>query len=88
MTKLPGTLLACISAIATLSGAASISRADTFTYELNGSYAESNGGPSLVSNGGTLGPDNATGVHGIGYNFGTQQGLSLSGIGISDIYTR
>src|SRR5438067_13129032 len=40
----------------------SIARADTFTYELNGSLAESNGGPSLVSYGGTFGST--------GYTFG------------------
>jgi len=70
-----------------LAGVASIAAADTFTYELNGSYEESNGGPSLVPYGGTLGPDAITGVRGIGYNFGVQQGLSLSGIGIFDAYS-
>ena len=53
--------------------------ADTFTYELNGSYAASNGGPSLVPLGGTLGPT--------GYTFGVQQGLSLSGTGAFDVYS-
>jgi hypothetical protein len=62
-----------------LAGAASIAGADTFTYELNGSYAESNGGPSLVPLGGTL---SAT-----GYTFGVNEGLSLSGTGISDAYS-
>jgi hypothetical protein len=61
-----------------LPGAASIAGADTFTYELNGSYAESNGGPSLVSYGGTLSN---------GYTFGVQQGLSLSGTGAFDSYS-
>jgi hypothetical protein len=37
------------------------------------------GGPSLVSNGGTLGQT--------GYTLGAQQGLSLSGINISDVYS-
>jgi hypothetical protein len=46
-----------IFAMIMLPAAASIAAADTFTYELNGSFAESNGGPSLVPNGGTLGPD-------------------------------
>jgi hypothetical protein len=60
-----------------LAGAASIAVADTFTYEL--SYAESNGGPSLVPYGGTLGST--------GYTFGVNEGLSLSGTGISAAYS-
>jgi hypothetical protein len=82
MTKLSRAVIAYISAIMMLAGVASIAVADTFTYftyGLNGSYAESNGGPSLVPNGGTLGPD--------GYTFGVQQGLSLSGTGIFDAYS-
>lgn len=39
-------------------------------YELNGSLADSLGGPSLVANGGTLGPT--------GYTFASNQGPSLS----------
>ena len=39
-------------------------------YQLNGTYADSLGGPSLVPNGGTLGPD--------GYTFAAGQGLTLS----------
>ena len=62
-----------------LPSVASIAVADTFTYQLNGSYAESNGGPSLVPYGGTLGPT--------GYTFGVQQGLSLSGSGAFDSYS-
>jgi hypothetical protein len=62
-----------------LPGAASIVGADTFTYELNGSYAESSGGPSLVPYGGTLGQT--------GYTFGVQQGLSLSATSIFDVYS-
>jgi hypothetical protein len=85
MTRLARGVIGCISATL-LVGAASIAAADTFTYELNGSYAESNGGPSLVPYGGVLGPDSTTGLR-IGYNFGTQQGLSLSGIDISDAYS-
>ena len=77
---------ACILAIVMLPGVASIAAADTFTYELNGSFAESNGGPSLVPNGGTLGPDSVTGLH-QGYTFGVNTGLSLSGTGISDAYS-
>jgi len=72
-------VIACISAIMMLPGAASIAGADTFTYELNGSYAESNGGPSLVPLGGTLGPT--------GYTFGVNTGLSLSGTGAFDVYS-
>ena len=69
MTKLSRAVIACISAIMILPGAASIAGADTFTYELNGSFADSNGGPSLVPNGGTLGPDSVTGLR-QGYTFG------------------
>ena len=47
MTKLSRAVIACISAIMMLPGAASIAGGRHFTYELNGSYAESNGGPSL-----------------------------------------
>ena len=79
MTNLFWSVLACISATMMLLGVASIAVADTFTYELNGSYAESNGGPSLVSLGGTLGPT--------GYTFGVNAGLSLSDTGISDAYS-
>jgi hypothetical protein len=86
MTKLSRAVIAYISAIIMLAGVASIAVADTFTYELNGSYAESNGGPSLVPYGGTLGPDSTTGLR-MGYTFGVQQGLSLSGTGISDAYS-
>jgi hypothetical protein len=79
MTKLSRAVIACISATMMLLGVAPIARADTFTYELNGSYAESNGGPPLVSLGGTLGPT--------GYTFGVNAGLSLSNTGISDAYS-
>jgi hypothetical protein len=76
MTKL--SVIACISATF-LTGAASIAGAATFTYELNGSYAETNGGPSLIPYGGTLGST--------GFTFGVNEGLSLSGTGISDAYS-
>jgi hypothetical protein len=66
MTKLSRAVIACISAIMMLLGAASIAGADTFTYELNGSYGESNGGPLLVPLGGTLGST--------GYTFGVMRG--------------
>jgi hypothetical protein len=57
----------------------SAAHANTFQYDLNGSLAESSGGPSLVSDGGALG---TTG----GYYFGQNQGLSLSGTGAFDSY--
>src|SRR5438876_9468126 len=57
---------------------ASLAGADTFTYELNGSLADS-GGPSLVSNGGTLGST--------GYAFGVNEGLSLRGTRAFDVYS-
>jgi len=79
MTKLSRAVIACISAITMLLGLASIAGADTFTYELNGSFADSNGGPSLVPYGGTLTPN--------GYNFGVNEGLSLSGTGAFDNYS-
>ena len=78
-------VIACISATMMLPGAASIAGADTFTYELNGSYAESNGGPSLVPYGGTLGTDSVTGLH--QGTFGVNTGLSLSGTGAFDAYS-
>ena len=40
-------------------------------YELNGSFADALGGPSLTPNGGTLNPTN--------YTFGPNQGLTLAG---------
>ena len=47
--------------------------AQTHVYNLQGgSLSDANGGPSLVSDGGTLGPN--------GYSFGPQQGLSLSNV--------
>ena len=46
--------------------------ATTFTYDLNNSLAETGGGPSLTSLGGTLGPT--------GYTFGANQGLSLTNV--------
>jgi hypothetical protein len=49
MTKLSRAVIACISAKMMLAGAASVAGADTFTYELNNGYAESNGG--IVSGG-------------------------------------
>jgi hypothetical protein len=60
-------------------GVASSAHATTFTYLLdNNTLADANGGPSLVSYGGTLNN---------GYTFGVQQGLSLSGTGAFDVYS-
>lgn len=44
--------------------------AQTHVYTLNNTFADTNGGPSLVSTGGTLSPS--------GYGFAANQGLSLS----------
>jgi len=78
MTKLSLAVIACISATMMLLGVASIAGADTFTYELNGSLMDS-GGPSLVSQGGTLGST--------GYAFGVNEGLSLRGTRAFDVYS-
>jgi hypothetical protein len=78
MAKLSRRLVVAIGIA--LAGTSS-ARADTFIYDLNGSYAEANGGPSLVPNGrsGTLGPTF--------YRFLPDQGLSLSGTGAFDAYS-
>jgi hypothetical protein len=68
MTKLSQAVIACISAMTMSAGVASSAHASTFTYLLdNNTFADANGGPSLVSLGGTLNN---------GYTFGVQQGLS------------
>jgi hypothetical protein len=63
MTKLSGTIIAYISAMIMLAGVAtSAARADAFFYLLdNNTLAEANGGPSLVSYGGTLSKDTHSG---------------------------
>jgi hypothetical protein len=71
-------VIACISATTMLLGVAPIAGADTFTYELNGSLADS-GGPSLISNGGIL--------TSTGYAFGINEGLSLYGTRAFDVYS-
>jgi len=48
-------------------------------YQLNGTYADALGGPSLSPDGGTLGP--------IGYTFAPNQGLNVSGITNGSIYS-
>jgi hypothetical protein len=78
MTKSSRAVIACISATMMLLGVAPIARADTFTYELNGSLMDS-GGPSLVSQGGALGST--------GYAFGVNEGLSLRGTRAFDVYS-
>jgi hypothetical protein len=79
MTKLSGTVVTCISAMIMLAGVASSARANSFFYFLdNNTLADANGGPSLVSYGGTLSN---------GYHFGVNEGLSLSGTGAFDVYS-
>jgi len=79
MTKLSQVVVTCISATMMLAGAASSARANSFFYFLdNNTLAEANGGPSLVSYGGTLSN---------GYSFGVNKGLSLSGTGAFDVYS-
>lgn len=60
-----------------LSGSTRLTAQDHI-YNLNGTLADANGGPSLTSLGGTLG---AT-----GFTFGADQGLSLSGV-LGSTYT-
>src|SRR5262245_61368369 len=60
-------------------GVASSAHATSFTNLLdNNTLADANGGPSLVSYGGTLSN---------GYDFGVNKGLSLSGTGAFDVYS-
>jgi hypothetical protein len=77
MTNLSRAVIACIFVTMMLPGVAPIARADTFTYNLNNRPTAPN--PPLVSHGGTVGHT--------GYTFGVQQGLSLSGTGIFDVYS-
>jgi hypothetical protein len=63
--------IACGFALIAFCVASSVGHADTFTYSLNGTLAEDSGnGPPLVAYGGTPAPT--------GFNFGVNQGLSLS----------
>jgi hypothetical protein len=79
MTKLSRAVIVCLSATMMLTGVASSARANTFFYFLdNNTLADANGGPSLVSYGGTLSN---------GYHFGVNEGLSLSGTGAFDVYS-
>jgi hypothetical protein len=79
MTKLSRAVIVCLSATMMVTGVASSARANTFFYFLdNNTLADANGGPSLVSYGGTLSN---------GYHFGVNEGLSLSGTGAFDVYS-
>ena len=79
MTKLSRAVIACISATIMLAGVTCSARANSFFYFLdNNTLADANGGPSLVSYGGTLSN---------GYYFGINKGLSLSGTGAFDVYS-
>jgi hypothetical protein len=79
MTKLSRAVIAYVSAMIMSAGVVSGAHANTFFYFLdNNTLADANGGPSLVSYGGTLSN---------GYTFGVQQGLSLSGTGAFDSYS-
>ena len=69
MRKLGLTTLSVCAALTLLGVTA---EAQTHVYNLNGTYADANGGPSLVPDGGTL--------TGAGYTFGANQGLSLSNV--------
>src|SRR5262249_51052188 len=79
MTKLSRAGIACISATIMVAGVACSARANSFFYFLdNNTLADANGGPSLISYGGTLSN---------GYTFGVNKGLSLSGTGAFDNYS-
>jgi hypothetical protein len=58
-----------VASVVSLSTALAQVPAPTHIYELNGSYADTLGGPAMAPQGGTLGPT--------GYNFGLGQGPSL-----------
>jgi hypothetical protein len=71
-------VLAGLSMTVMLLCVASLAGAGTFSYELNGSLADS-GGPSLISRGGMLGST--------GYAFGVSEGFSLPGTRAFDVYS-
>lgn len=64
-----------IAALASIAFVGQAKAAVLHNYNLDGTLADSLGGPSLVASGGTLG---AT-----GYSFGANQGLSLSGLNLT-----
>jgi len=63
-------VLACVLVLLVAPSAARAVPVVLHDYELNGSLADTLGGPSLVSDGGTLGPTS--------YSFGANQGLNVS----------
>lgn len=77
MKRMPTLVSAIACAVAALCGTAGAATL-VHDYQLNGTLADSLGGPSLVANGGTVGAS--------GYTFGDGQGLSLSNPGISNDY--
>lgn len=64
--------------LATVS-ASPLAAAPLYDYQLNGTYADTNGGPPLSPDGGTLGPT--------GYTFAANQGLNISGITNGSVYS-
>jgi len=68
-TRPVSALLGLAAALLSLASAPSAS-AQTHVYTLNNTYADSNGGPSLIADGGTL--------SGSGYTFAPNQGLTLN----------
>jgi hypothetical protein len=62
-----------------LAASAAQATAPSHLYQLNGSFADALGGPSLVANGGTLGAGS--------YGFGENQGLLLDGAVNASVYT-
>ncbi len=63
-----------IAALASIAFAVPANATLLHSYDLNGSLADSLGGPSLFANGGT--------VDASGYSFGANQGLTLSGLNL------
>ena len=59
--------------------ASPLAAAPLHDYQLNGTYADANGGPPLTPDGGTLGPT--------GYTFAPNQGLNVSGITNGSVYS-
>jgi hypothetical protein len=64
-----------MAALAAVAFAAPANATLLHNYDLNGSLADSLGGPSLTANGGVLGAS--------GYTFGANQGLSLGGLNLA-----
>ncbi|MEO8856399.1 MAG: LamG-like jellyroll fold domain-containing protein [Burkholderiaceae bacterium] len=70
--------LAVVAALTLVAGASNAA-VPSHLYQLNGSYVDTNGGASLVANGGTLGAS--------GYSFAANQGLSVDGVLNANEYT-